>query len=144
MVLPLPLFLLLTMLISPLHRVPKELIARFVRNCPSCTLRRSSPLEFSAASNRASQTTTEANPASSPYLNSPSSTSGSPTQRHAMSTPSNVTGSALAQLQAQMSPLPLVTTPGDQGSYTQYGFPPNLSLDPRMYGSQSGPNELGN
>lgn len=28
------------------YRVPKELIARFVRNCPSCALRRSSPLEY--------------------------------------------------------------------------------------------------
>ncbi|RPA84275.1 hypothetical protein BJ508DRAFT_43733 [Ascobolus immersus RN42] len=30
-------------------RVPKELIARFVRNCPTCTLRRSNPVEFSAS-----------------------------------------------------------------------------------------------
>lgn len=32
--------------------VPKELIARFVRHCPSCTLRRSSPLDYSPLPSR--------------------------------------------------------------------------------------------
>ncbi|KAH0610863.1 uncharacterized protein H6S33_011290 [Morchella sextelata] len=125
--------------------VPKELIARFVRNCPSCTLRRSSPLEFSAASNanRMSQQTMES---CAPYLTSPASSTGSPPQRHVMNSPSNSSTSSMSQFQqvvssAASSPL---NAPSSQDSYG-YSFPSvvNMPLDPRMYTTPS-PNDLTN
>ncbi|KAH0602299.1 uncharacterized protein H6S33_009817 [Morchella sextelata] len=118
----------------------KELIARFVRNCPSCTLRRSSPLEFSAASNanRMSQQTMES---CAPYLTSPASSTGSPPQRHVMNSPSNSSTSSMSQFQqvvssAASSPL---NAPSSQDSYG-YSFPSvvNMPLDPaHVHNTQS-------
>ncbi|CUS10017.1 unnamed protein product [Tuber aestivum] len=117
--------------------VPKELIARFVRNCPSCTLRRSNPLEYSVANSARQAIDTTPT-----YITSSASSS----QRSSMSSMSSPmttmppSHQVVAQLALVSSPPPSNLVPATANSHTySYSFP-EMPLDPRMYG----PSDLSN
>lgn len=125
--------------------VPKELIARFVRHCPSCTLRRSSPLDYPSLSSRSQDTYSKLDMSPSPqysknmdtmgapsppYSNASSPSSGmSPLHRH----PSNdslgsplhtgvpVTSQSMPQLQAMATGSVMMST-GNGSSDVAYQY----------------------
>ncbi|KAF8468384.1 hypothetical protein BDZ91DRAFT_656301 [Kalaharituber pfeilii] len=73
--------------------VPKELIARFVRHCPSCTLRRSSPLDYPALTSRSQDPyskSIESMSSSPAYSKGMESSAPSPTYSNAPSSPSGM------------------------------------------------------
>lgn len=128
--------------------VPKELIARFVRHCPSCTLRRSSPLDYPTIPSRSQDTYSKLDMSPSPpytknmdamgapsppYSNASSPSSGmSPLHRH----PSNdslgsplhtgvpVTSQSMPQLQAMATGSVMMST-GNGSSDVTYQYAVN-------------------
>jgi len=119
--------------------VPKELIARFVRNCPSCTLRRSSPLEYAVANNAR-----QAIDATPTYITSSASSS----QRSSVSSMSSPMSTVppnhqvVAQLALVSSAPPSSLVPATANAHTYSFSYPEMPLDPRMYAT--GPSDLSN
>ncbi|KAI9797852.1 MAG: hypothetical protein M1825_005693 [Sarcosagium campestre] len=96
--------------------VPKELIARFVRNCPTCSVRRNPvPLELQPASQRNGQTT----PPTSAHSNSPLNYSNQPTPAQPLSPVDSRRASIAAQsLSTALGPLGTTTTAMDPSMST--------------------------
>lgn len=112
--------------------VPKELIARFVRNCPTCTLRRSNPVEFSASvSNSALSSRSQSFDASSTFGELP-----------------------LPHMDQKMPPSSMAPLPPPERSMSYSAYPMELSpsgfmlapehchMDARMYTTHGGRNSV--
>src|SRR5690606_15659115 len=112
------------LLIYFLFRVPKELIARFVRNCPTCTLRRSNPVEFSASvSNSTLSSRSQSFDAGSPYA----SDLALPHSMDQKMPPSSM--ASLPPLERSMS----YTYPMDMSPPGYMMAPEHCHIDARMY-----------
>lgn len=124
--------------------VPKELIARFVRHCPSCTLRRSSPLDYPIPSrSQDSYSKLDMSPSppynksmeamgapSPPYSNASSPSSGmSPIHRHPSTDSLSssihsvpVSSQSMPQLQAMTGGVMMATANGSSDVAYQYTY----------------------
>jgi hypothetical protein len=123
----------LHLLIIFCSRVPKELIARFVRNCPTCTLRRSNPVEFSASvSNSTLSSRSQSFDASSPYA----SELPLPHSMDQKMPPSSM--ASLPPLERSMS----YTYPMDMSPPGYIMAPEHCHMDTRMYTTNNGRNSV--
>jgi hypothetical protein len=112
--------------------VPKELIARFVRNCPTCTLRRSNPVEFSASvSNSALSSRSQSFDANSTFGELPL-----PHSMDQKMPPSSM--APLPPLERSMS----YTYPMEVSPSGYIMAPEHCHIDARMYTQHSGRNSV--